>query len=147
MRRPPYPLILAVVSTAALLLSGCGLQRFTSPLGHAATAVFTSAKFADLHMIGISSGPLVPLEAGTPAAAPGKELPQELTEILGKARLGVLLPITKVGETTPWWIFCPPGELQKRCEEIPANARVSFTGLPLGHSGLFLPTHLTWSAN
>lgn len=145
MRRLPRLLILLVVVTAALLLSGCGHHRLTAPLGQAATALFTSATFADLQLVGIKTGPLVPLQAGT-SAVPGKQVSQELTDVLGQSPLGVLLQITKVGETTPWWIFCPAGELQKRCEEIPSNARVSFTGQPLGRGGLFLPTHLTWSA-
>lgn len=34
---------------------------------------------------------------------------------------------------------------QARCEEIPANAQVTFSGRPLGHGTILLPTRLTWS--
>lgn len=144
MRRPSYPLVLAVALTAALLLSGCGLHHITGPLHEATTAVFTSAAFADLQLVGVKTGPLVPVQAGT-SAIPDRDV-KELADVLGHSPLGVLLPITKVGETTPLWIFCPAGKFQKRCEEIPSNARVRFAGQPLGRGGLFFPTHLTWSA-
>ena len=148
MRRVPnVPFIAAL--TAAILLTGCGtVSRLTAPLGQAATTLFTSATLADLQMVGVKTGPLVPVQAGPTGPSPfvlGEESHQELTALLGQAPLGVLLPITQVGETTPWWIFCPAGELQKRCEEIPANARVTFTGHPLGRGVVLLPTRLTWS--
>ena len=139
MRRTPQLPTLAAFMTAALLLTGCGtVSRLTAPLGQAASALFTSATLADLQMVGVKTGPLVPVQAGA-------DVHQELASVLGQAPLGVLLPITRVGETTPWWIFCPAGELQKRCEEIPPNARVTFTGHPLGQGAVLLPTRLTWS--
>lgn len=144
MRRPPYPLVLAAASATAVLLSGCGLHRITGPMREATTAVFTPAAFADLQLVGVKTGPLVPVQAGI-SAIPAQDV-QELTDLFGDSPLGVLIPVTKVGETIPLWIFCPAGELQKRCEEIPSNARVRFAGQPLGRGGLFLPNHLTWSA-
>jgi hypothetical protein len=132
----------------ALLLAGCStLNRLSAPLDRAATVLFSSATLADLQMVGVKTGPGIPIKAaalGTFASL-GKEASQELSDILGQTSLGVVVPITKVGETTPWWIFCPAGDLQKRCEEIPRNARVTFTGQPLGRSAVYLPTHLTWS--
>jgi hypothetical protein len=151
MRRTPQIPTLAALLTAVLLLTGCGtISRLTSPLGQAAATLFTSATLTDLQMIGVKTGPLVPVQATTAAASPsilGPDIQQELASVLGQApALGVLLPITRVGETTPWWIFCPAGALQKRCEEIPPNARVNFTGKPLAGGVLLLPTRLTWSA-
>ena len=145
MRRTPQIPTLAAL-TAALLLTGCGtVSRFAAPLGQAATTLFTSATLADLQMVGVKTGPLVPVQAA-PSADPDAGAQPELTQLLGEApAVGVLLPITRVGETTPWWIFCPAGELQKRCEEIPPNARVTFTGHPLGRGAILLPTRLTWS--
>jgi hypothetical protein len=141
--------VLAALLTAVLVLTGCGtVNRLTGPLTQAATALFTSATLADLQMVGVKTGPLVPVQAdtGTSSAILGPDIQQELAGVLGQAPpLGVLLPITRVGETEPWWIFCPAGELQKRCEEIPPNARVSFTGHPLGRGAVLLPTRLTWS--
>jgi hypothetical protein len=150
MRRFPVPIVpvVPIFLLLALVLTGCGtLNRLTAPLGQAATTLFTSATLADLQLVGVRSGPLVPVQAGPGTAAVlGEETQQELTGLLGEAPLGVLLPISRVGETTPWWIFCPAGELQARCEEIPPNAQVSFTGHPLGRGAVLLPTRLTWSA-
>jgi hypothetical protein len=131
----PLPLLAALV--LALGLTGCGtLTRLAQPLGQAGAALFTSSTLSDLVLTGVKTGPLVPVQA---APAAGLDLES------GPAT-GVLLPITQVGETTPWWIFCPAGPLQKRCEEVPANARVTFTGRPLGHGSVLLPSRLTWSA-
>ena len=134
--------------TLAAALTGCNAAtNLTRPLAQAGHALFTSATLADLQMVGVKTGPLVPVQASPAGTSfiPG-ETHQELTHLLGEGpSVGVLLPITRVGETTPWWIFCPAGELQKRCEEIPPNARVVFTGHPLGHGAVLLPTRLTWS--
>jgi hypothetical protein len=150
MRPNPHLPTRAALLTAALLLTiGCTtVSRLTAPLAQAATAAFTSATLADLQLVGIKTGPLIPLQAAPDGVSPlilGEEARHDLASVLGQAPLGVLLPITRVGETTPWWIFCPAGELQKRCEEIPANARVNFTGHPLAGGVLLLPTRLTWS--
>jgi hypothetical protein len=152
MRRVPVPAlynitVVPIFLLLALFLTGCGtVSRLAAPLGQAATALFTSATLADLQLVGVRSGPLVPVQAGAGTVAVlGEETRQELTGLLGEAPLGVLLPISRVGETTPWWIFCPAGELQARCEEIPPNAQVNFTGHPLGRGAVLLPTRLTWS--
>jgi hypothetical protein len=150
MRRVPRLPTLVALLTAAFILTGCGtVSRLTRPLKQAATTLFTSATLADLQMVGVKTGPLVPLQAataGTPSAIFGPDIQQEIAGVLGQTPpLGVLLPITQVGETTPWWVFCPAGELQKLCEEIPSNARVNFTGHPLGRGVVLLPTRLTWS--
>jgi hypothetical protein len=126
------PLLAALVP--ALGLTGCGtLTRLAQPLGQAGAALFTSSTLSDLVLTGVKTGPLVPVQAAADLLG-------------GSPAAGVLLPITQVGETTPWWIFCPAGPLQKRCEEVPANARVTFTGRPLGHGSVLLPSRLTWSA-
>ena len=142
MRRVVVPVFAVVLAGA---LTGCGtVSRLTGPLSQAATTLFTSATLADLQMTGVKSGPLIPVQAGA-TPAPGADIQQELTSVLGQAPVGVLLPISRVGETTPWWIFCPAGELQALCEEIPSNAQVTFSGRPLGRGVVLLPTRLTWS--
>lgn len=149
MRRISRWHIPAAVMAAGFLFSGCGpLNHLSRPLGQAATTLFTSATFADLQMIGVRTGPVIPVQAGSciPSTIPVEGIGHRPADILGQEVLGVLLQITKVGETTPRWMFCPAGELQKRCEEVPSNARVTFTGQPLGSSFVFLPTRLTWSA-
>ncbi|HKH45545.1 MAG TPA: hypothetical protein VKM72_12850 [Thermoanaerobaculia bacterium] len=136
MRRNPIPLLAALVALG-LGLTGCGtMTRLAKPLRQAGSAVFTSATLSDLVLTGVKSGPLIPVQA-----SPSGGLDQETSV----PAAGVLLPIMQVGETTPWWIFCPAGPLQKRCEEVPANARVTFTGRPLGRGSLLLPSRITWS--
>jgi hypothetical protein len=146
MRR--HLLTLPALLPLVLVLTGCGtVTRLAAPLGQAATALFTSATLADLQMTGVKTGPLIPVQAGTAGTSfgLGQEIQQELAGALGQAPLGVLLPISRVGETTPWWIFCPAGELQAICEEIPPNAQVTFAGRPLGRGVVLLPTRLSWS--
>jgi hypothetical protein len=144
MKRNPIPILAAL--TLAVALAGCSpLSRLTRPLGQAGAALFTSATFSDLELVGIKTGPVVPVQAA-PADHFDEAPRQVLDQLLGQGPVGVLLPITQVGETAPWWIFCPAGELQARCEEIPANARVTFAGQPLGRGTVLLPTRLTWSA-
>jgi predicted small secreted protein len=145
-RRLPLPLPAALVA-AAVLLTGCGtLSRLAQPLSQAGAALFTSSTLADLILTGVKTGPLIPVQAA-PSGGLDQETRQELTDLLGGGpAAGVLLPITRVGETAPWWIFCPAGTLQERCEEIPSNARVTFTGRPLGRGTLLLPSRITWSA-
>ena len=142
MRRVVVPVVAGLL---AATLTGCGtLNRLTGPLSQAATTLFTSATLADLQMTGVKSGPLIPVQAGA-TSFPGADIQQELASVLGQAPLGVLLPISRVGETAPWWIFCPAGELQALCEEIPSNAQVTFSGRPLGRGVVLLPTRLSWS--
>lgn len=145
MRSNPIPLLAALVALA-VGLTGCGtLTRLAQPLSQAGTALFTSTTLSDLVLTGVKTGPLVPVQAA-PSSGLDQETSLQFTDRLGGApAAGVLLPITQVGETTPWWIFCPAGPLQKRCEEVPANARVTFTGRPLGRGALLLPSRITWS--
>lgn len=144
MSRVAVPVVAVLL---AATLTGCGtVGRLTGPLSQAATALFTSATLADLQLKGIKSGPLIPVQAGAAGTSVlGAETRQDLASVLGGAPLGALLPISRVGETTPWWIFCPAGTLQTICEEIPPNAQVTLSGHPLGHGAVLLPTRLTWS--
>jgi hypothetical protein len=146
MRRTPQIPTLAAL-TAAILLTGCGtLTRLAQPLTQASSALFTSATLSDLVLVGIKTGPSIPVQAA-PSNGLTEEADPQLTPLLTEGpSIGVLLPITQVGETTPWWIFCPAGDLQEKCEQIPPNARVTFAGKPLGRGTVLLPTRLTWSA-
>ena len=140
--------LLAVPFFLTLTLTGCGTLTRLQQVGQ---TLFTAAKLADLKLIGVKTGPVVPLQAtpapATPAGttAADEATRQAATQLLGQGSLGVLLPFTEVGKTTPWWIFCPAGEMQTRCEAIPSNARVTFSGQPLGRGTVLLPTRLTWS--
>jgi hypothetical protein len=144
---------LAAAFLLAFTLTACGT---VTRLQQAGQTLFTAAKLADLKLVGVKTGPAIPLQAtpaasATPANTAGPADPaadatrQTVTQLLGQGPVGVLLPITEVGKTTPWWIFCPAGAMQSRCEEIPPNARVTFAGQPLGRGTVLLPTRLTWS--
>jgi hypothetical protein len=130
-----------------LLTTGCTTAaRLVRPLSQAGTALFTSATFSDLKLTGIKTGPAIPLQA-EPAGSPLDDATlQAISQIRRQAPVGLLLPVTQVGDTMPWWIFCPAGELQALCESIPVNARVTFSGQPLGHGMVLLPNRLTWTA-
>jgi len=142
--------LLAAAFFLTLTLTGCGT---VTRLQQAGQTLFTAAKLADLKLIGVKTGPAVPLQAApVPATASASTATtadeatrQAVTQILGQGPVGVLLPITEVGKTAPWWIFCPAGDMQTRCEQIPPNARVTFSGQPLGRGTVLLPTRLTWS--
>ncbi len=147
--------LLAAAFFLTFTLTGCGT---VTRLQQAGQTLFTAAKLADLKLIGIKTGPAVPLQAApvpaasvaAPAASAAAAIADEatrqtVTQLLGQGPVGVLLPITEVGKTAPWWIFCPAGDMQTRCEQIPPNARVTFSGQPLGRGTVLLPTRLTWS--
>ena len=145
--RKPIPLLAAPL-LLILTLTGCGTVTRLQQTGQ---TLFTAARLSDLKLVGVKTGPAVPIQAA-PAASTDSTLKdldavrQAVGQLLSQGPVGVLLPITQVGKTTPWWIFCPAGEMQDRCEAIPPNARVTFAGQPLGHGTVLLPTHLAWSA-
>ena len=141
--RKPLPLLAAPLFLT-LALTGCGTA---TRLQQAGATLFTAAKLSDLKLVGVKTGPPVPVQAAPAASTdPTAEATRlVLTQLFGQGPVGVLLPITEVGKTAPWWIFCPAGELQARCEAIPPNARVTFSGQPLGRGTVLLPTRLTWS--
>jgi hypothetical protein len=143
--RNPFPVVAALLFL--VLTTGCSTAaRLARPLSQATTALFTSATLSDLKLTGIKTGPAIPVQAEPTGAALDDATQQAITQIRRQGPVGILLPVTKVGETTPWWIFCPAGELQARCEAIPANATVTFSGQPLGHGMVLLPNRLTWTA-
>jgi hypothetical protein len=141
--------LLAAPLFLTLALTGCGT---VTRMQQAGATLFTAAKLSDLKLIGVKTGPAVPVQAAPTSTSPittgsaDEATRQAFTQLLAEGPVGVLLPITQVGKTAPWWIFCPAGDLQARCEEIPPNARVTFSGQPLGHGTVLLPTRLTWSA-
>jgi hypothetical protein len=147
--RNPFPVVAALLFLT--LTTGCTTAaRLARPLSQATTAVFTSATLSDLKLTGIKTGPAIPVQAEPPTpadiAALDDATQQAITQIRRQGPVGILLPGTKVGETTPSWICCPAGELQARCEAIPPNATVTFSGQPLGHGMVLLPNRLTWTA-
>jgi hypothetical protein len=148
--KTPFPILTTLAALLLLLtLTACTTTaRLTRPMTQATAALFTTATLSDLKLTGIKTGPVLPVQA-TPAESASSADPatlQAITQLRTQGPVGVLLPVTKVGETTPWWIFCPAGEQQARCESIPLNSRVTFSGQPLGHGMVLLPNRLTWTA-
>lgn len=113
------------------LFCGCASLRALIPGGVTA---------ADAEWSGIKSGPTVSIVASLDPriAALGP-----LLTLTGQADpVGVLLPVTLVGETAPRWVLCE-SKLVAKCNAIPLNASVSFAGLPLGPGILWRPSRLT----
>lgn len=113
------------------VLCGCASLRALIPGGVTA---------ADAEWSGIKSGPTVSILASldTRVAALGP-----LLTLTGQADpVGVLLPVTLVGETAPRWVLCSD-KLVVKCNAIPLNARVNFAGLPIGPGILWRPSRLT----
>jgi hypothetical protein len=147
MKRHLFPGSTAVAVLILLLTTGCGtISRITKPVRNASAAAFTGASTSDLKFEGVKSGPAVVIQA-IPVGNLDERTRTSLEELLGAKPVGVLLPITRVGETKPWWVFCPAGEMEQTCTSIPSNARVAFSGQPLGVGGVWVPTRLTWSEN
>lgn len=83
------------------------------------------------------------IKSGQPASLtasldPRLEALGALLALTGEADpLGVLLPVTKIGETTPRWVVCSAGKMAEKCRAIPLNAKVHVTGEPSGPMGIF----------
>lgn len=128
-RTLPMPVVLLALTV--LSLSGCATWRALVPGGVLAT---------DSEWSGIKSGQPVSITASLdPRAAPLGPL----LALLGQSDpLGVLLPVTLVGETQPRWVVCDT-DLAAKCVSIPLNAEVHFAGTPIGPGLLWKPKRLT----
>lgn len=95
---------------------------------------------ADSEWSGIKSGEPVSITASLDTRA---ALLEPVLLLLGQDDpLGVLLPVTLVGETAPRWIVCEK-ELVAKCRAIPINAQVNFAGSAIGPGILWKPKRLT----
>lgn len=114
----------------AILFTSCASMRAIFPGGVTAS---------DAEWSGIKTGPAVsiigsldsrvaPLAAI--AAAFGQNDP-----------IGVLLPLTPAGDTSPRWVICSE-KLAAVCNGIPINTRVHFAGQAVGPGVLWRPTRL-----
>jgi hypothetical protein len=131
-----------ILITLLPILSGCAAwSRATRPIRQAGAAAFTGASVADLSFEGNKTGACVPIQA-IPAGNVSDDTSRALMEALGAKPVGCLLPLTRVGETKPWWIFCAAGEMEQNCSSIQLNSRVSFAGQPLGVGGVWIPSRL-----
>jgi len=113
------------------LLVGCASLRAIIPGG---------VSPADAEWSGIKSGATVSILASLDPRATALT---PLLALTGQADpVGVLLPVTLVGETIPRWVLCE-AKLAQKCNSIPLNAHVSFAGLPVGPGILWRPSRLT----
>jgi hypothetical protein len=130
-----FPLFLPLL---LLPLSACSAFRAVIPGG---------VSPSDAEWSGVKSGPVVSVVG---IADPRAEAAITLLELLGQADplgLGVLMPVTMVGEEQPRWVLCAEGKdgYAEKCRAIPLMAEVHFAGRPLGPGLLWLPTRLTAS--
>lgn len=98
---------------------------------------------SDSEWHGVKSGPHISI-TGIAAADPRAQAAIGILDILGQSDpLGVLLPVTMIGETVPRWVLCEAGTFADKCKQIPLNAKVHFAGNPIGPGLLWRPTRLT----
>ncbi len=130
----------------ALLLSSCASMpskmRALWPGGVTA---------ADEEWTGHKSGPVVSILG---SADPRAAAASAVVDLLGNPALsilGVLLPVTRVGDLEPRWIWCngqgiDPTDCEfcpAYCDAVPMGAEVSFAGSPVGPGILWIPKRLT----
>lgn len=126
-------LLLAVL----LALSGCGSSGVFRTL-------FTGVSSADAEFSGVKSGPAI---SAAGAINPEAGQLSSLLTALGQddplsQYLGVIMPVLLLNETQPRWILCSD-EMIKKCQGIPLNAKVRFSGKAIGPGLLWRPTRLT----
>lgn len=114
-----------------LSLTGCAMLRTILPGG---------PTMSDAEWFGIKSGPAVSIIGTVDDRAASAAL---ILQTLGQTDpLGVLLPVTLLGETQPRWILCT-GKLAAKCQAFPLNAKIHFAGQVVGPGILWKPTRLT----
>jgi hypothetical protein len=122
----------SAVITLAVSLSSCSMF---SLLG--------KSSLADAQFEGVKSGEVFSVLG---SIDPRADIASQLLSALGQKdfSLGVVMPVTPIGETTPFFILCTE-EFEVKCRNIPLNAKVHFTGSPLGTPGglLWKPSRLT----
>jgi hypothetical protein len=123
----------ATLALACLLLTGCSMLRTLLPGG---------PTMADAEWDGVKSGEPMSIIGTLDSRAEAATL---LLQALGQADpLGVILPVTPIGQSLPRWVLCKD-ELAAKCRAIPLNAEVHFSGQVIGSGPLWLPTRLTAS--
>lgn len=140
---PILILVLVIFVLTFLLLSstGCAAWRAVVPGG---------VTPADAEFSGVKSGEPISLTAHLAKAVSQTEpRAQNIANLLSVLNifgvddpLGVLLPITLVGETNPRFVICER-ELVVKCKNIPLNAKVNFAGEAVGGGVLWRPKRLT----
>lgn len=126
------------IVTCMVLFSGCSALRVLNP--------FDNVHAADAEWDGVKSGEVISLTATLASAVSGEGRTSVLASILAALGasdpLGVLLPVSIVGDPIPRYILCTEAYYQK-CKGIPINAKIHFAGRPLGSGSLWSPSRLT----
>lgn len=120
----------------AVLLSGCAAFRVLNP--------FDSVSASDAEWDAVKSGEVISLTATIAGAVDERaSLIASILSVLGNSDpLGVLMPVSMVGDPTPRYILCSENFYQK-CKQIPLNSKIHFAGKPVGPGLLWKPTRLT----
>jgi hypothetical protein len=128
---------LALLLVILGVLSGCGSSGVFRTL-------FTGVTAADAEFSGVKSGPAI---SAAGAINPEAGQLSSILAALGQgdplSQLGVIMPVLLLSETQPRWILCAGDEMIKKCQGIPLNAKVQFSGQPIGPGLLWRPTRLT----
>lgn len=123
---------LACALAAAILLTGCGSTGVLKEL-------FTRVTAADAQWQGVKVGDpvaLTPLLLGGAAGVSGQDerlvgLAGLLLATSGEDPVGVLMPVSLIGETTVRWVLCDK-QFVAKCKGIPLHAKVSVAGTYMG---------------
>lgn len=122
---------LTVLLTILLSLSSCSLLRTVLPGG---------PTLANAQWDGVKSGEAISI-LGT--LDPRAEATITLLQALGQYDpLGVLIPLTPIGQTLPRWVICK-GDMATKCKLIPLQAEVHFSGNVIGSGPLWEATFIT----
>jgi hypothetical protein len=128
-------LCVLVVAALSLPLAGCGtVSKVTRKLG---ASTFTGVSVTDGTREGVVTGPCV---RGTFAPLDKSQTAALGQEFEGKS-VGCVLPVTRVGETSPDRLFCAAGEQEKTCLSFPVLSYVVYSGQPLVGS-IWLPSRI-----
>lgn len=119
-------LTFALAVLLALTTVGCSAFRALNP--------FDSVSAADAEFTGVKSGPVVGVTPTLAGALPDPRA-SALADLLGafgqSDPVGVLMPVSLVGETAPRWVLCAD-RFREKCQQIPVNSVIHFAGRPAG---------------
>lgn len=126
----------AAILFLALASTACAGLRAINP--------FSSVSATDAEWSGVAGAP-ISVTGSVVASAnsdPRTAAAISLLELGGlQDPLGVLLPVTAPGETSPRWVLCT-AQWAAKCRAVPLNAKVDFAGAPIGPGILWRPSRL-----
>ena len=124
-------LLLLLTSCASLKPAGAAKASSLSQF----LCLFTSCQMTDVQVEGISGKPVPLLSAAADIREAGLSALLRLAlddDAIGK--LGVLLPVTPVGQTGTRLFVCPGGKLAAACMKLEPNTPIKIWGTTIGGS-------------